>query len=1131
MKEHWKTNSIILLILAIIIYMVSISSYSGAKEPIKSYGAQNTTDSLRLLREYRSSQRYKDSVAQWRLDRQDSITKIRERTKDSMVVVRQQMRDSMNLVRAAQIAENQRKLDSARTSRLEAQNKNAALIQQRKDSINAIREYRSSQAYKDSIAYVRQQKQDSIKAIRLQIQDSLRDIQVAFRDSMVAEREKTNAVLKASIDSMRNERQMVMDSMNLVREQRRDSLAKIKSEREIARQLKQEEKEEQRKLKIALDIQKKQDAYTNEDLRKKKWSAPRRFLQNLFTRYNFWFNTNEALRAIEENIIRIHHDDLSNYIPIFIVDPEKYQSQLASEMDSLIQRASLGIQIHDPRSKWQDDLYFIVGKSYYYKGDYKNAQAAFRYVITIGEEIKTEYKKKHPKWHFDAAQFSMPPMKGKHEPARNEAIIWLAKAMVAEGDNNKAVGLLQMVQNESQFPDHLQANLHLELANIFLKQGQIDRALPSLIAVSEAKELDPTQKVRVNFLLGQIFQEKEDLYAANQYFNKLSRGNVPLDLGFFAQLQKHWNNFILGIDPLQAQEYITQLASESRYQAFSDKAYLSLAQTYALQENYQEAIAALQKSIEASQDPLISSESYTRQGDYNYEILKYEEALSSYQNALQELNPNLQAEFYHRATQRSNALTVLVPQYVALKSADSLYRLAHLPEREQKRAIQEHLRVLKQSIRDSISTAERSQNSDPALALNQRAPERVGGNNFYFDNPQLVQQGLQEFKDKWGNRPLQDNWRKESRAIGHGSELNYNTEQELVLEIDAEGLPTEAYLLAQIPQEEKELQAIHDSIGSYLFLVGKGYYTLVEDYNLSFQTLSRFIKEYPDHNHLAEAYYYLYLITDKAPQLGDKNVILNTMKQSIGVHHRLVVQIEESLTNDAIQDPLQEDYEYLYDELYELYNRHQYVLMLDQIKDYKENNLSFKEYEAQVALLKILGEIGVQNIEDAKLELELFIIQYPEKEQLIQMANAIKEKLNSEEGWDQEEMIQAIQHSYILNENDIYEIIIKANNNAESMVLKSSLSDFNLMSEEFGTHGVNIQSFNAEDNIIIITDFPNLRSANQYIQAIKRNQILSAQLPVNERAIRPISKGNLQRLLYTKNWEEYEHFFQNHLNK
>lgn len=1135
LKEHWKTNSIILAILSIIIYMVSISfsKAHGTDQPPQPENYNATMDSIRAAREYRSSQRYKDSVAQWRLNRSDSITAAREQAKDSMLLVRQQMKDSLDTIRAAQIAQNKRILDSTRAERMEAQARNAALIQERRDSINAVRAYRSSQAYKDSINLIRQAKQDSIKVIRQHIQDSMKAIQVAFRDSMMAEREKANAELKMAIDSMRAERQKVTDSMNLVREQRRDSLAAMKSEREIARQLKEEEKEEKRKLKIALDIQKKQDAYTNEDLRKKKWSVPRKFLQNLFTRYNFWFNTHEALRAIEENIVRIHQDDPQELIPLFVVDPQLYPNELAPEMDSLIQRASLGIQIHDPRSKWQDDLYFIVGKSYYYKGDYENAQAAFRYVITIGDEIKTEYKKKHPKWTYDPAQFSMPPIKGQHIPARNEAIIWLAKAMVADGANNKAIGLLQMVQNESQFPEELKGTLNLELANIYLKQGQTDRAIPALIAASEDKKINSYQKVRVHFLLGQIFQEKEDFYAANLYFDQLSKGNVPTDLSFYAQHQKLWNQFILEDQPLEAQEKLVKLAKEGRYKVFAGRAYLTLAQTYALQDHLEKAINTLEESIAATQDLFISSEAHTRLGDYHYQTLHYSSALIAYEKALTELDPDLQSEFHHRATQRSNALTILVPQYEDLKSADSLYRLIHLDEKDQRKEIQDHIRALKQSMRDSIAAAEMNQISNPALALNQRAPERAGRNNFYFDNPQLVQQGLQEFKETWGNRPLQDNWRKESRAIGNNAGMNLDSEQDLVLEMDAEGLPTEAFLMAQIPKNEKEIQDIHQSIGNYLFIVGKGYYSLVEDYLLAFNTLNRFITDYPDHPSVPEAYYYLYLIADKNPSLAKQVELLEQMRKAIGADHRLVLQIEESLTSgsDTDENPSQEDYEYLYDELYTLYSNHQYVTLLQQIKSHRENNLSFKEYEAHVALLKILGEVGVKNIEDAQLELELFMIQHPEKEQLIDIARSLSEKLNNEEEWDEEEMIQSIQQSYLHSTNDLFEVVIRMPSNAESMVLKSSLSDFNLMSELYGSHGVNIQSFNVQENIIIIKNFENYAAAVQYIQAIRKQSILAAQLPSNTRNIRPISIGNLQRLLYTNDWEEYEQFYQNNINK
>lgn len=85
------------------------------------------------------------------------------------------------------------------------------------------------------------------------------------------------------------------------------------------------------------------------------------------------------------------------------------------------------------------------------------------------------------------------------------------------------------------------------------------------------------------------------------------------------------------------------------------------------------------------------------------------------------------------------------------------------------------------------------------------------------------------------------------------------------------------------------------------------------------------------------------------------------------------------------------------------------------------------------------------------------------------------------------------------------------------------------MSAHYGEHPVQMQSFTANKNIIIIKNFENLTKSKKYIQDLLMKKILFKDIPSKELIFRPISPGNLQKLLYTKDWEEYETFYKNNL--
>src|SRR5690606_22403692 len=128
--------------------------------------------------------------------------------------------------------------------------------------------------------------------------------------------------------------------------------------------------------------------------RKKRWTAPRKVLQNTFTRYNYYFNANLKMKEAEENMRRVKRDNFDMLITLFSFNPDVDSAKLKSDMDTIIQKTSMGIQLHDPRGKWQDDLYMIMGQAYYYKGDYENAANAFKFVIHEAEKARKEKLKK-----------------------------------------------------------------------------------------------------------------------------------------------------------------------------------------------------------------------------------------------------------------------------------------------------------------------------------------------------------------------------------------------------------------------------------------------------------------------------------------------------------------------------------------------------------------------------------------------------------------------------------------------------------------------------------------------------------------------------------------------------------------
>ena len=104
----------------------------------------------------------------------------------------------------------------------------------------------------------------------------------------------------------------------------------------------------------------------------KKFTLPRRFMQNTTTHYNFFFNANEKLKEVLERAKSSHRDDYTKLLSFYNYSfDETAQSKI--ELDSVIYKSTAGILLHDLRSNWVVNLYLLIGKAYYLKIDFDSA--------------------------------------------------------------------------------------------------------------------------------------------------------------------------------------------------------------------------------------------------------------------------------------------------------------------------------------------------------------------------------------------------------------------------------------------------------------------------------------------------------------------------------------------------------------------------------------------------------------------------------------------------------------------------------------------------------------------------------------------------------------------------------------
>ena len=93
----------------------------------------------------------------------------------------------------------------------------------------------------------------------------------------------------------------------------------------------------------------KEKTLKSEKTGQKKFTIPRRFVQNTVTHYNYFFNANNKINAVIEQARLSNKDDYSKLLSYYSYSLDNTATQ-KTELDSVIYKATAGILLHDLRS-------------------------------------------------------------------------------------------------------------------------------------------------------------------------------------------------------------------------------------------------------------------------------------------------------------------------------------------------------------------------------------------------------------------------------------------------------------------------------------------------------------------------------------------------------------------------------------------------------------------------------------------------------------------------------------------------------------------------------------------------------------------------------------------------------------
>lgn len=849
-----------------------------------------------------------------------------------------------------------------------------------------------------------------------------------------------------------------------------------------------------------------------------------RSYHNLTARYNILFNGSESIKKGQLQIAKSYKDDYLEVLPVFYYEDKSVNDGATSDMDRSIKKAEKLIAMHSitakpeikknktlspaqrefqskrEYNKWVDENYLMMGKAYFHKHDFEKAKEIFLF-------ITNEYKE---------------------EKTANESRIWLIRTYNETNKFESSEELIKILEAEMKLSKRLKTELYSSIADFYIKQNNFESAIPYL---ERAQKQVKSKRLRVRymFILAQLYEKTGNSKKASDAYGDVISMNPPYEMTFHAKINRAlaYEKGFGSVKEIENQLY--KMLKDDKNKDYQDQIYFALGNIALKNGNKNLALERHKKGVEKntgnSDQKTIS---FLTIADIYYGIPDYVNAQTYYDSAVNLIDmsyPN-----YDVLYSKSKHLTSLVEEINTLQLEDSVQRLAKMPNPELLAYIDkiiENERKREEEKRAMEQERMLDEQFDREMAFNNPVnTSTIGGSGgWYFYNETAKNIGYKEFKAKFGNRKLEDNWRRRNKSSSMYAdesmgETDLITDEE-VTKVGITNKNSKEYYLQNIPLNDSMMNASHKKIESALFSMGLIYKNDLKDNHKAIDSFKELIARYPSSEYILKAYYNLYSIYKL-----DNNTAMSELYKD-----KIVSQFPESAYARLLSDPNylknleEEDNKVVkyYSVTYDTYQNGNYSEVISRC-GYAFENFPNDKLIPQFAYLRSLSIGRTQDAKTFRDNLYEIVSKYPATE-VAENAKNIIAYLDKEKPAIKEEAEKEIAKK--LYENDslgIHYFVFSVPKQIQTNQLTFNIINFNLDNYDELNLKAETAELNNNRKLIVIKPFADKSSVMPYFNKIDQSDVFKDVNPAGIVSF-VISEKNYQVLQTDKSVDRYLKFF------
>ncbi len=654
----------------------------------------------------------------------------------------------------------------------------------------------------------------------------------------------------------------------------------------------------------------------------------------LTTKYNFLFNGNNLYA---EGLLEIENDIRENFWTLLPIEKFKFYDLDDEERETNFtkaeEKATLSIQKHSmnvdgkERNPIMDQAYFLLGKSRYFDNRFIPALEAFNYIL---------YK-------YPTSQYI------------NKVKIWKEKINIRLDQNKYAIDNLKELLREDNLLIEERSMANSYLAQAFINLEQVDSASYYLKRSNQQHD-NIKDNPRKTFLLAQLYQDLMVNDSAYKIYSKIIHLNRRTTRNFY--IQSHINRSTVSDSIENSILELKELAENFENKNFLDVIYHQIAMLN-LEKNNSEitlketskiaydslAIIYFNKSLRSdSDDEILISKNYSELAELNFRNKEYLQAGLYYDSTLNVLNSKSR-EFRKVKKKRDNLKDLIFYETLSIE-LDSIINLIKMSDANRIVFFNDYINKISEK-------NNKQKNKNKNLGTLTSSISNIDSESilFYFYNSNAVAFGKNEFKNRWGNRKLQDDWRWSASNASSNDKNNKKKYNEL----NKDSILSADYYISLIPNDPKVIDSLNNTRNDTYYRLGAIYKDQFEEYEISNFNFFSLLDNNPVEELVAPTKYFIY----KNLLSLDSIFRAETFKEDIIQNHRSSKYAEILLNPNLVLEQKQNSNE-IYEKIYVDFSNQDFLDVIEQcdksILEFSGEPIVAKfEFLKSLAIAKVYG--------------------------------------------------------------------------------------------------------------------------------------------------------------------------------